>query len=1163
MRRSVRIHAGRLLVAVAMLALFVAGAGPALAEADVASATDDLDSIRALAMRGLIRAQELRTAHLYARGFGISSPQHVAEDMVIEGLWLFDYLHSMDNSAMSLLSYAKDEEHPYLEEELEVFKAYLPEAARMTIEYYDKTSRALVEAVDRANKAAVKSRPTNVEVLPAKPWTDNDSARAIAGDGLEIGWKWPMIQAATSAIGRHFAKHGQSQERIFQLAADAGIGFVCPDDRNLFDWIDAEKEEGRYDWSRIDALLARCKKYDIALWLPLPSYKTSPPRWLRERLGDRAVLSGIDGAPLKVPSRGLNQTLGINDIRKENNPVNLFDPEVSRLFARYIKELIEHIKQAEVRIVAVQLGDDDPLPPDSGLEAQVRFKAWLKKNKIEPRERWGMDLDLEDITLPPEMQTAGVEEPGRRQMLLDVVRFREDEYIEYFRTQVDAIREAAPELPICTQSCDRGMTNESMNGRPNERLIRELGLMSYGDTGDASIWDDLRRSYSPVGRSVTKVDTGSGDTPAQHGFSSYMHGTFGMMSSPLPIARGFAAKYSHNNYHYPDMRRDSASLYGWRRFHERAQAMWPEMVNTKPAPRAAILWSDTSNKYQSFIADRVPGLGGFGSGVANYHKLGFVGWGRILNSLCMAHDVVTEEQVRQGALTRYEMLVMPAVQALPADVAARIREHFEGGGLVVATSAPALFDDKMVQKGVGQLADVLGADFDGFLPRTAVPNTAFGGPTHDPQGLRTLYCAWKPHNENEVVERFATGQPAVVVHKGEKGRALLIGYPVGREAFATDSWTLYSGATSSRAPNGSWFMQSAVEWFRLRVKLLDFAPSALVASERIMRGSIDWTWTRRSGDFRDYSWDGGGNPRSVELGIRKREGNPNLYLTLFNREGGGGQHDPGVIHYESTSKNVGIKLKLGDILRIYDVTLGCSVPFTRSGAVEPFSPVVTFNTHVEPSSARMFVISINDYSIRTYAGKREFGPTDQTIRDAVQKLATDADPPEHTVIGLAGIDEYLTEKAVREISISAESPLYVRAAKRLAAAIEEIYHTKARVTRTSPRRAGPHDTYIERPHIFLGSHNESHYISIQKIFYQRAADYHTARLPIFPSHTFPGADRSITVLMRPYPILRLEGGNEMKPIQNDLLGHEHVVIGASNSHGLELGIDNLIKLLKQ
>ncbi|NQT21547.1 MAG: hypothetical protein HQ592_17715 [Planctomycetes bacterium] len=86
---------------------------------------------------------------------------------------------------------------------------------------------------------------------------------------------------------------------------------------------------------------------------------------------------------------------------------------------------------------------------------------------------------------------------------------------------------------------------------------------------------------------------------------------------------------------------------------------------------------------------------------------------------------------------------------------------------------------------------------------------------------------------------------------------------------------------------------------------------------------------------------------------------------------------------------------------------------------------------------------------------------------------------------------------------------------------------------------------------------------MQKIFYQRAYDYNIARLPIFASHTFPGADRSITAMMRPYPLLRLEGGNEMKAVQYDLLGYEHVVIGASSAHGLELGIDDLIRLLRK
>jgi len=1165
-----------LLAAVAIVAVCVPSARAAVAQTDVTRALKQFDDIRALAMRGLLRAQELRTAHLYARGFHVSFPKFISEDMVIEGLWLFDYLNSMDTMAMSMIAYAAGDKHPTLEAELELFEAYLPEAARRTLDYHDRASAALAEAVKRANAAAFKKNPLDLVELPPQPWTDNASIEAMGADGFKVGWTWPAIQEASSTLGRHLARHGHSQERIFELAVEAGIDFIRPEDRNLFDWMDVEVEEGKYKWSRIDALLARCKKYDIALWLQLPSYNTSPPKWLRDRLQNKAVLTGPDGGPLSVPSRGWDKPLGVNDIRKENNPLNLFDPEVAEPFARYIRALITRIRQGGVEIFAVQLGSVDPLPVYGGPEALPRWRVWLMKNKIDPRVRWNMPLNVEEAGLPDQIKTAGVTDPGRKRLLLDIVRWREDECVEYFRVQVDAIHAVAPEIPICTQSCDLGELNQSVNGRPDERLIRELGLVSFGYAHGANIWDDLRRSYSPTFRSATITDTGTGNSPAQFAFSAYIHGALTIMSRPTPMVRGFDAVYS---YYYPDVRWQWSPLGSWRRFHERAQGMGPEMANTRQAPQVALMWSDTTNKYQSFISDHVPFLpNGFQPGPANYHKLECLGWGRILDAVWVAHDVITEHQVLQGQLGRYEMLVMPAVQALPADVAQRIREYVENGGKVIATSAPALYDDDVQQVGTGQLADIFGADFDRFLPKSDIVRTALRGPSingHTFQrrdaawpaqraqsnAMRTLYCAFNMREDVEVLEKFTTGETAAVRNELGKGKTLVIGFPMGREAFVTDPWTLRNGTTSPRSHLGNSFIQGLFEWLEPELMTLGLVRNAMTGQERVARGPTNWSWTRKSADFRDYSWDLFGTPRSVEVALRRREGNRNTYLTVFNREGGVGGADPGVIHYESTSKNVSIKLRCGDVQRIYDLSLGCAVPFTKSRVLFEESPVVTFNTMIEPAMARMFVIAINDETIRVYSGDRERGRGDETIRQAVGVLTTDASPPEHVVLGFEEIDRFLTGRAGYGITISAESPLYVPAAKRLASVLRKAYDTKVRVTRTSPRMSGPHDVYIERPDILLGSHNESHHIAVKKVFYQRGADFHTARLPVFASHTFPGPGRSITALMRPYKRRVLEGTNELKDVEFDQLGSQHVVIGASSAHGLSGGIENLIRMI--
>jgi len=1423
----------------------------AAAQTDLNRTMEEFDEVRALAMRGLLRAQEMKTAYLYGRGFGMTMPESIPEDMLIEGLWLFDYLSSMDYAAMSLVSYAAAAEHPNLDQELDVFRSFMPEAARKTVDYYDRASKGLADAVKQVNAVAAERAPFNLETITPRPFTD-DPTQAIAGDGFTLGWSWTAMPGEASNIGRHFQQHGYSKERMFELAVKAGIEFIRPTDRNIFEWDDVEKEEGTYDWSRVDEMLALFKKYDLDLWLPVPVRNTRPPQWLQERLGNEAVLTNANGAPLKVG---------------QNNFLNMLNPEVSKPFCRYIQNLITHVKQSDVKIHAVELGDTYAhftLPYYSGPEAHVRWQAWLKKNKIDPCKSWSMDVDTWEALLPDKL-TPAIEDPptenhkisvvparvkptidgkcndwdltggvfvcnapellagrfgcwvhlmydkgnlyiaarwtddtplnhpgdvkdgkgwegdclqfrlitapgspqsraahftcwqdkngadvidiaygldfkgdnikdaqavgakqeffvppeggrytqeislpwklltkdgkppkpndqmtftieanfindsgnrlsmkdvfrpevplerfymfdrpkqwgsaafetkgnlkprpvrladgrelqvtmkdgrptvdwgyllgSKKNMILDLQRWRDDEYIEYFRPQVRAIREVAPELPICTKSCDAHEGNESLNGRPDERLIRELGLVAYGYANGVNIWDNLRRSYSSAHWSATSTHTGSGNAFSQYAFSSYIHGTLTIMTGPVPIARGF---YWGDSFWYPDMRWRWSALGGWRRFQERAQGMAPEMLNTKPAPQVAMLWSDTSHKYQAFVGDYVGGSYGFKRQSANYHKIGCVGWGRILESLCLAYDIVTEEQVREGKLQEYEMLLMPGVQALPEDVAMLIRSYVEKGGKVVATSAPALFGDDMQQKGGGQLADVFGADFDRFLGKSVVAETPMGTPVLNeptygywdgPKGggnlvwigantdkesvrsdnLRTVYCAFKPRKGARVLELFADRKPAVVMNSFGQGKAVVIGYPMGRESFLSDIYHEHYGHNWADWPNGSSFQQGIFRWVELLLPKIGLERDAVMSKEITPRATGQdagwpcWQWTRKGGGYRDYVWKtgkmrdtttspayGDAAPRSVELTFRTREDNPNTYLSVFNREGGYG-FDPGVVHFEATSKDIKIEMPRTDIRHIYDLSLGCPIPFKseRTRGANP-KDVTTFRTMIEPSMARMLVVATQDDTIRKYSGNRNFGRGDDEIRQTVGKLATAGVAPDHVTIAPADVSAFLAERGARGITISCESPTYLRAARRLAEALELAYGKPVRISRNSPRiwgkfsglgvwRAEVSKT-IEDPDILLGSHNESHYIAGQRVCHER----HTAQLPIVTSHTFPGPGRSVITLLRPFR--KRNAPSEGKLFAEDPVPTK-LVVGASDIEGLKAAVENVIKLI--
>ena len=232
MRRTARIPVALPLLASVFLALSAPHARPAAAQTDLVRTIEQFDEVRALAMRGLLRAQELKTAYLYGRGYGLEMPEYIAEDMLIEGLWLFDYLYAMDSTSMSLICYAAAAEHPNLRDELKLFRAYVSEAARRTLDYYDTASAALADAVGRVNAAAKKAVPFRIKIIPPQPWSQDPAMEASAGDGFNLGWAWPTIQEDSTTLGRYLKQHGYPQDRLFALAARNGVDFVRPDDRN-------------------------------------------------------------------------------------------------------------------------------------------------------------------------------------------------------------------------------------------------------------------------------------------------------------------------------------------------------------------------------------------------------------------------------------------------------------------------------------------------------------------------------------------------------------------------------------------------------------------------------------------------------------------------------------------------------------------------------------------------------------------------------------------------------------------------------------------------------------------------------------------------------------------------------------------------------------------
>jgi len=1160
--------------------------------AQVNALMTQFDHVRALHSRSLIRAQEVKTAYLYGRGWGLDMPESHAEDVLIEGLWIFDYLDSMDLSGQALISYGIASKHPNLAEEIATFRSYMGPAAATAAAYHDRVTKELATAVEKIKAAAMERGAYEVKALAGKPKSDLP-AQKFAGDGFNLGFS--VILLPRDHYKNYLDRHSYSPQRVLEMTAEAGVSIVHSMDHNVWDWADVEKEPGKFDWTNVDAALAMLKQANMTMHLEFTAPTIMPPDWVTEKFGDRAVLTGPDGKPVVNQLYNRSYLLGVVDRRKEQTFTNLFDAEIAALHAAYVKALIERIGQQGVRILTVQVGGSqghpgETLPEQGGPAAEARFRAWLTAQKIDPKKDWGVDAAVAAVSLSPEWQTKATEAaspdtPGGKRMVNDILRWREDEHFRYVKARVEAVRAVAPDMPICTSIVHPFEFNDSNNGRYDDRIVNELGVIPWEFSGRNHL-DDARRSLSPVGATMASCSTGCGVAYTQYQGSAFAHDALLVLTHPWPMIRAF---YHGEVLIYPDMRWEWSSLYTHRRFRERAQGMGPEMLYTSPTPQVAVLRSDTSGKYQAFTTDYMVWTYGPGPRPANYNHIEAIGWGHLLDCLHLAHDVVTEEMIRNGGLAKFQLLVAPAAQALPDDVASAIRKFVEDGGTLISTSALGLIDQKMEPRGGGQLADVIGADVAAFRGHSTVAESPMNWPRCDSglygllpwtpneakarvnaDSLRTLFCHFTPREGATVLEKFTDGEPAVVLNTFGKGKSVAIGYPMGRECFLSDVYHMHYGNNWMDCPESSRFTQGLVNWLVILLdRKLEFSRQTRVLEEFAPRStSMDASWPtgfmpRSTQEYRDYVWQTGPG-RSVELIVRGREGNPQTYLEVNNRESAYGQQ-PGVVYFEAASKQVKIEYRVADARHVYDINLGCPVP------AQIDENRVIFSTMIEPAMMRMFAVSTDD-TIRLYEGNRaEGGPTDAELRKAVAALppAQPAEPV--TVIGAKDIAAFFADRGPSGVVISCEDSQMMPAAKALASAIEKAYGKPVRVTRNAPRikanpplfglgGAGQNHDILEQPDIILGGRHNSHTIAR----YGVTMTYNTTlQLPFMPGREFPGHGKAIVMLTRPYE--RMWGPGRPEIAEKDLFKERVVkpvlVIGASDETGVKAGVEAVVKTL--
>ncbi len=145
---------------------------------------------------------------------------------------------------------------------------------------------------------------------------------------------------------------------------------------------------------------------------------------------------------------------------------------------------------------------------------------------------------------------------------------------------------------------------------------------------------------------------------------------------------------------------------------------------------------------------------------------------QLVEDLGYQHRMLSYEEIEQGKLEDYRVLLMPACTALSRKEAEAIRGFVQQGGLVIADTLPGILEDDGYLPRAGLLDDLFGVSRSGLPKQEGAKPIRFQLDGKEIESGLTVYdtalmaAAAKP--------AAAEGSPAVFVHGAGKGTAVLL-----------------------------------------------------------------------------------------------------------------------------------------------------------------------------------------------------------------------------------------------------------------------------------------------------------------------------------------------------------------------------------------------------
>ncbi|MBM4031397.1 MAG: hypothetical protein FJ291_06370 [Planctomycetes bacterium] len=540
---------------------------------------------------------------------------------------------------------------------------------------------------------------------------------------------------------------------------------------------------------------------------------------------------------------------------------------------------------------------------------------------------------------------------------------------------------------------------------------------------------------------------------------------------------------------------------------------------------------------------------------ASYYS--YMGWDWLLHAAKLPYTRIDEHFVRDGGLRSLglELLILPEVTAMDAQVAAELGKWVTGGGVLVASEVPGLLDEYGRRRDASPLAAVLGVAQGGTTseavrgtPLTVtVPHGHYSGRWAETTDRRPPFQVLAPTTA-EVPATYGSGKPAITLNAHGKGRAVTMGYPFGREAVECERTSIGFQRTYV------WFVRepqlvARAAWLRgfLTQRLgyrpdygVDFAEVGrfkgnegvapdLHLPKGLSQDQTDPFYSRTVGDPRpghELEVDKETPDLAIRFFPRGRDGLATRYLGISTRE----------VHYLGPRATVNMilarhayrcRINNPRIQAIWDVGLDVPVGFQRD------EQGVSFDVSL-PSGHIMMLAYSELPRVELFAPAPFPGRDTEEIAQACRKLAGGSAPPATVILTPAAeLRAWATELATpilppdgkgaarkESILISYGQEANKPAAEKLAVCLRDRFGVDATAIEQAVKRPDKPDGQVgrefEKPVVLIGDEWTNNDLAMHGAYWGVAYGPH---MPFTATHAWPGPGRAVVSLSRRYALM--------------------------------------------